>query len=228
MGISESALPIYATHGFKYMRHLPRYVRVFDPERVAPISKLEPLGERLIRESPAPIEVRFAATVIGFAEAAELAEPLQRSFNCAIRDADYLGWRYANHPVYRYEAFRVRHDPGAGRGGDPGGRRGGAAGAPRRRLPGSRCRRSRRTRLSRGVQPRARRRPGRFLLQRGPDRASVLESRLVLERRRFPHPGAELVLSHRHADSPDDVADFLGPRRCRRLARPQSLVHHQG
>lgn len=112
MGISESALPIYATHGFKYMRHLPRYVRVFDAERVAPISKLEPLGERLIRETPARIDVRFQASDIGFTEAAELGAALHRSFNCAVRDADYLGWRYADHPFYRYEAFRVAHDQG--------------------------------------------------------------------------------------------------------------------
>ena len=110
MGISESALPIYATHGFKYMRHLPRYVRVFDAERVAPISKLEPLGERLIRETPAPIDVRFEAAAIGLPEAAELAEPIHQMLNCAIRDAGYLRWRYADHPVYRYEAFRVAHD----------------------------------------------------------------------------------------------------------------------
>jgi hypothetical protein len=112
MGISESALPIYATHGFKYMRHLPRYVRVFDPERVAPISKLEPLGERLIRAEPAPIDVRFEATAIGFPEAAELAEPLHQTLNCTIRDSAYLRWRYAEHPVYRYEVFRVAHDAG--------------------------------------------------------------------------------------------------------------------
>jgi hypothetical protein len=112
MGISESALPIYATHGFKYMRHLPRYVRVFDAERVAPISKLDPLGERLIRETPAAIEVPFEAAAIGFAEAAELAEPIHRTFNCAVRDAETLRWRYAEHPFYRYEAFRVVHDLG--------------------------------------------------------------------------------------------------------------------
>ena len=112
MGISESALPIYATHGFKYMRYLPRYVRVFDAERVAPISKLEPLGERLIREAPASIGVRFEAVAVGFSDAADLAETIHRSFNCAIRDADYLVWRYANHPVYRYEVFRVTHDRG--------------------------------------------------------------------------------------------------------------------
>ena len=54
MGISDSALPIYATHGFKYMRHLSRYVRIHDAERVASISKLDALGERMVRKAPAP------------------------------------------------------------------------------------------------------------------------------------------------------------------------------
>jgi hypothetical protein len=107
MGISESALPIYATHGFKYMRYLPRYVRIFDPDRVAAISKLDPLGQRMIRWSPPAIGVEFAAKAIEFRAAGELARPLYSKFNCTVRDPDYMHWRYAEHPVYRYEAFRV-------------------------------------------------------------------------------------------------------------------------
>jgi hypothetical protein len=107
MGISESALPIYATHGFKYMRYLPRYVRIFDPDRVAPISKLDSLGQRMIRCSPPAIGVKFAAEAIEFRAAAELAHPLYSRFNCTVRDPDYMHRRYAEHPVYRYEAFRV-------------------------------------------------------------------------------------------------------------------------
>jgi GNAT superfamily N-acetyltransferase len=112
MGISDSALPIYATHGFKYMRHLPRYVRVFDADRVAPISKLDPLGQRMIRREPQVSRAKFEAEPIGMRAAAALAEPLYRRFNCTLRDADYLAWRYQAHPFFRYEAFRVRDGSG--------------------------------------------------------------------------------------------------------------------
>lgn len=113
MGISDTALPIYAMHGFKYMRYLPRYVRVFDPERVAPISKLDSLGERLIRRAPEPIDMNFECRLIDFSEAAELAEPIHRNLNCTVRDEKYLRWRYAEHPVYEYEAYQVSHEAGS-------------------------------------------------------------------------------------------------------------------
>jgi GNAT superfamily N-acetyltransferase len=107
MGISDSALPIYMTHGLKYMRYLPRYVRVFDPDRVAPISKLDSFGERAIRRELNPVRVKFESKAIGFTEAGEFAAPLYRKFNCAVRDSDVLQWRYGDHPYYQYEAHRV-------------------------------------------------------------------------------------------------------------------------
>jgi hypothetical protein len=107
MGISDSALPVYANHGFKYMRFLPRYVRVYDPDRVAPISKLDSYGERVIRRDLEPVRIKFESDPIDFGEAGELADPLYLKFNCAVRDSATLQWRYADHPFYDYEAFRV-------------------------------------------------------------------------------------------------------------------------
>jgi len=112
MGISDSALPIYAAHGLKYMRYLPRYVRVFDADRVAPISRLEPLGERLIRQSPPPIDVRFDASAVSFEDGGDLAERTHQRFNAGGRNVTYLRWRYSEHPVYAYEAFRIHCDAG--------------------------------------------------------------------------------------------------------------------
>jgi hypothetical protein len=112
MGISDSALPIYATHGFKYLRYLPRYVRVLDAERVAPISKLEPLGRRMMQREPRVSRAKFEAEPIDLRSAAALAEPLYSKFNCTVRDADYLEWRYGAHPFFHYQTFRVRDGRG--------------------------------------------------------------------------------------------------------------------
>ena len=107
MGISDSALPIYATHGFKYMRHLSRYVRIHDAERVASISKLDALGERMVRKAPEPVGIGYTARSIEASEAAELAELLYPKFNCTVRSPEYLEWRYTDHPYYEYEIFRI-------------------------------------------------------------------------------------------------------------------------
>lgn len=112
MGISDSALPIYATHGFKYMRHLPRYVRIFDAERVAPISKLDALGERMIRSAPEPRLVKYEAKPIEACDAALYAERLYLEFNCTVRSPEYLTWRYTDHPYYDYETFHVSDGSG--------------------------------------------------------------------------------------------------------------------
>jgi len=112
MGISDSALPIYATHGFKYMRHLSRYVRVFDAEKVAPISKLDTFGERMIRSSTEPTRVKYEARPIEARDAAEPGEALYLKFNCTVRSPEYLEWRYTDHPYYDYETYSISDGSG--------------------------------------------------------------------------------------------------------------------
>ena len=71
MGISDSALPIYLAHGFKYMRYLPRFVRIYDPDAVEPISELTPLGKRVLHAERPLFTAKHEARRIEFAEPGE-------------------------------------------------------------------------------------------------------------------------------------------------------------
>ncbi|MEE9571194.1 MAG: hypothetical protein V3W02_05790 [Gammaproteobacteria bacterium] len=107
MGISDSALAVYIRYGLKHVRYLPRYVKIFNPDAIEPISELNDLGRMLIRLEAPVTRLKHRARAIGFGEAARYSEPLHANYNCLARDAAHLEWRYAQHPFYRYEAFEV-------------------------------------------------------------------------------------------------------------------------
>lgn len=103
-----AALSIYARMGWLYSRSLPRYARIPDPDRVAEICQLEPLGRKLIKSrsrlrAPAPDTAEEIDLSRGLAE----GESLGRRFNGMFRDSAHIAWRYARHPVYSYRGFAL-------------------------------------------------------------------------------------------------------------------------
>lgn len=113
MGISDSALSLYLRAGFRYLRHLPRYVKIFNPDAVEPISEITAVGRKVIRQGTSVAPPAQRSEPISFSEAARSAEPLHAHCHCLVRDAAQLDWRYARHPCYRYQAFRVGQGPRA-------------------------------------------------------------------------------------------------------------------
>ena len=110
MGITDSALPIYATLGFRFINHVPRYVRIFDLDAVKPISDISPLGERVVQQYARIPEMSYRSRRVDFPEVGELASTLHRDFHCLSRGLEHLKWRYAEHPVFHYETFLVESD----------------------------------------------------------------------------------------------------------------------
>ena len=114
-GISDAALPIYMTSGYRRLKHIPRYFRIYDIEAVRQYAKIERLGERLTRHWSTWPRPEVSATAVKAEALSELGAVMERSHNLYIRDAAHLAWRYDRHPVYRYEAVSV-----SPRGGGPG------------------------------------------------------------------------------------------------------------
>lgn len=108
MGISAMALPVYTRLGFRYLRYIPRYVRVFNLDSVKLISQIDHLGERLVRKYASLPTLTYRSREIELSTAAEFVGPLHSNFCCFGRDSENLKWRYSDHPVYRYQAFLVR------------------------------------------------------------------------------------------------------------------------
>ncbi len=108
MGITDAALPLYRAGGFAYMRQIPRFVRVFDAEAIAPYAQINRLAKSLIRKYDNPERIEYKAQAKPASELAGIAAGMESGFNHFQRDGDHLRWRYEDHPVFSYEAFEVR------------------------------------------------------------------------------------------------------------------------
>ena len=108
MGITSAALPLYRASGFSYMRQIPRFVRVFDAEAIAPYAQVDRLAKSLIRKYRDPEHSEYKAEPKLARDLAAIAAGIESRFNHFLRDGDHLRWRYGDHPVFSYEAFEVR------------------------------------------------------------------------------------------------------------------------
>lgn len=107
MGITEMAVSVYTQLGFKYVRYIPRFVRIFNLERIESFSQISELGKKLIRQYGSLPRTVYRAKTITSHEAGKETEFLHHNFNCFSRSSAYLKWRYSSHPVYQYQFFRI-------------------------------------------------------------------------------------------------------------------------
>jgi ribosomal protein S18 acetylase RimI-like enzyme len=113
MGITEAALAVYLRLGFKFVRHIPRYVKVYDLETIRPFCSFSTLGEKYIKFlMKNKREVDYQAEELGDSLAGlALGDSFYEKTDCFDRGSAYLKWRYREHPVYKYLGFRIsRHD----------------------------------------------------------------------------------------------------------------------
>lgn len=112
-GISEAAMPIYMTQGFRRLRRIPRYFRVFDVEAVRPHARIDRLGERLVGQWNSQPHAEVRSRPVAASALAGPAEVMGIEHSLYVRDAAHLAWRYEQHPVYKYELFEVETQNGA-------------------------------------------------------------------------------------------------------------------
>jgi len=107
MGITEQALPIYLRSGFRFMRHIPRYIKVINYERIKPFCQTNDLGQRLV--------AKWSKTNIGNYRQAPLSDgdidsaykKARAHLNMFDRGAAQINWRYRKHPMFHYEVHHV-------------------------------------------------------------------------------------------------------------------------
>lgn len=112
MGISDMALPIYMRSGFRYLRSIPRFVRVVNFEKVEEYSLCDKLAKKLV-SAWSHIDVSDYE-VQGFDKSLfhKVASSL-RGYNHFSRESIDLEWRYSNHPYFEYRQFLI-NKPGEG------------------------------------------------------------------------------------------------------------------
>lgn len=112
MSISGLALPVFLRAGFKYLRHIPRFVRVHDFEAVAKVAKVTPLAEKLAAAWLELPRVEHAAAE-GLEGAEQIVQAAASGYNFMARDIAHLNWRYRYHPGFTYRTFVVRGTAGS-------------------------------------------------------------------------------------------------------------------
>ena len=111
MGASPMALPIYMRHGFRFLRAIPRYVKVFNFDAVEKFARYDSRARDLVNQWSQLGNVQFSAQAANN-EFLHLLEPVLHSkFNHFTRAPEYLDWRFSRHPLLKYRQFKV-HAPG--------------------------------------------------------------------------------------------------------------------
>ena len=105
MGITDMALSIYMRSDFRYLRSIPRYIRVFEFEKIEEYSQYIPLAKKLIKKwSNFSNNTPFNVEPISEENISSLKPILIKQFNYFSRDHNFLEWRFSKHPIFIYRA----------------------------------------------------------------------------------------------------------------------------
>lgn len=117
MGITEMALPIYMRSGFRYIKAIPRYIRVFNFDAVEKYARYNSWAQKLVKQWAAIGGAPFHVDEVSYGSTRNLEPIFEARFNHFSREFKYLEWRYSRHPVFEYKQFIIRslgNAPGKG------------------------------------------------------------------------------------------------------------------
>ncbi|MFC2001659.1 hypothetical protein ACFLUZ_04040 [Chloroflexota bacterium] len=103
-GVSPPAMYVYKQTGFKYVKSLPRFYKIYNIERTKGISKISDLGFKL--QNNVNFTVSSVSNVEEFNHQTQYKN-FYKNLNCYSRSKQYLQWRYINHPFFKYKVFIV-------------------------------------------------------------------------------------------------------------------------
>ncbi len=111
MGITDMALPVYMRRGFRYIKAIPRYIRVFDFEAIIDYAQHTPLAKKLVKQwLNISNKTPFIAEPISKESIRSLEPLLRKQFNYFSRGCKFLEWRFSKHPVFKYNQYLIYSD----------------------------------------------------------------------------------------------------------------------
>ncbi|WP_068010310.1 GNAT family N-acetyltransferase [Pseudovibrio axinellae] len=105
MGITPMAVSIYLRHGFRYLNPVPRYMKVFDlnkVENLAYTDKRTSKIHRYWRQNSVTSQVPYKTIEATDDIIEEVNSTFSSRANCFARGATEMAWRYSRHPTYSY------------------------------------------------------------------------------------------------------------------------------
>ena len=108
MGISADALPVYLRLGAKYIRAIPRYFKIINPDAADNIGTITPLARKLIKSSaPKSVDKALKSTYASLDDIIGVCDNHKNNYFCFARDDSYVKWRFSDHPYYDYKLFSI-------------------------------------------------------------------------------------------------------------------------
>jgi hypothetical protein len=110
IGCADAALPIYMTSGFRFLKYIPRFVRVYNSEKISKFTESNFLADRLIKKWSEIKKSSYEVNKVMPSILSTYERYLTKDFNCFKRDSQFLSWRYDNHPIFKYNGFLVKSE----------------------------------------------------------------------------------------------------------------------
>ena len=110
-GISDVALRVYMRQNFRFIRQIPRFVKVINFEPLKKYAKYNSLAQDLIDRWATINTSRFTVCDLNEVSLGSANDYLIRNFNHFSRDYAHLQWRYENHPYFHHKQFMISSVP---------------------------------------------------------------------------------------------------------------------
>lgn len=107
MGISDIAIPIYMKSGFRYVKAIPRFVKVINFDVIESYSQHTKLAEKLIEKWSILKPYEFYSKKVSINEYDELFQKARKRINLFSRDNSHRIWRYEKHPYFQYRQYLI-------------------------------------------------------------------------------------------------------------------------
>lgn len=106
-GMADAALDVYKRTGFKHIRWLPRFYKIYNLERTSAIAQISSSGYKII--SKIDVSARAVPAFEEFKAGSDYRN-FFKNLNCFTRSPAVIEWRYLNHPFFKYEVFVINPD----------------------------------------------------------------------------------------------------------------------
>jgi len=117
MGISNDALPVYIRSGFKYLKAVPRYVKIMDWDKITKYAEYDSNAKKIDRYYNKKRKEKSFRTIDFSEKSFENINTLfSQTNNLFSRNYQYIKWRYLNHPMFKYDINIIQSDSNPGYG----------------------------------------------------------------------------------------------------------------
>lgn len=105
-GITSQALPLYMNNGFRFLKSLPRFLKIINFENIRPYTQFNQLGERLVTQFYPTTFHHYHTTKIHHIDDMNYIPKI--NLYHFSREKEDLAWRYFHHPIFDYHCFNIQ------------------------------------------------------------------------------------------------------------------------